>query len=278
MLSALLITLREGLEAALVIGIILAYLAKTGSRGAFRYVWLGTFLAIAASLIAGGTIFFAAGELEGRAEEVFEGTAMFFATAVLTWMIFWMRRQAANIRGHLHLQIDSALGKRSVLGLVLLAFIAVAREGVELALFLFAATRVAESPGLAIAGSLLGLAIAAALGYGIYKGSSKLNIRSFFGTTSILLILFAAGLLAHGIHEFNEAGLLPPLVAQVWDINRFIPEQSAFGHFLVALFGYNANPSLVEVAGYIGYILITLGSYFLPPAARKASGQAPGTI
>lgn len=275
MLSSFLITLREGLEAALIIGIILAYLARTENRSAFRHVWLGTSLAVVVSLIAGAAIFYTAGEFTGSAEEIFEGTAMFAATLVLTWMIFWMRRQAINIKGHLHLQIASALGNRSALGLVSLAFIAVVREGIELALFLFAATRVAESPVLSATGSLLGLALAIGLGYSIYRGTSRLNIGSFFNVTSLLLILFAAGLLAHGIHEFHEAGLIPPLVAHVWDINHILPEKSLFGRFLTALFGYNGNPSLVEVVSYLGYVLITLGVYFCPATDKKKMSPSP---
>lgn len=269
MLSAFLITLREGIEAALVVAIILAYLARTGNRQAFRPVWLGTSLGIMVSLAAGGVIFFTAGELAGRNEEIFEGAALFLATGLLTWMIFWMRRQAAGIKGNLQLQVAWAMEKRQSTGLVVLTFTAVAREGVELALFLFATTRLAESPALALAGSLLGLAFAVGLGYSIYKGSSKLNLSTFFSATSILLIIFGAGLFARGVHEFNEAGLLPPLVAQVWNINNIIPEKSIPGRFLSALFGYNGNPSLSEVIGYWGYLLLTLGSYFRLASGRK---------
>ena len=272
MLSSLLITLREGLEAALIIGIILAYLARTDNRQGFRQVWLGISLAVAVSLIAGVVIYFSAGELEGRAEQVFEGLALLTAAGVLTWMIFWMRKQAVNIKGHLHAQIQSALGSRSSVGLVVLVFVAVTREGIETVLFLFAATRVAESPILFAAGGLLGLAIAVGIGYSIYKGTSKLNLRLFFNVTSLLLILFAAGLLAHGIHEFHEAGIIPPVVEHVWDINHILPEKSTFGRFLAAIFGYNANPSLVEVVAYFAYLTLALGAYFTATGAREGGG------
>jgi len=274
-LSALLITLREGIEAALVVAIILAYLARTGNRRSFRPVWLGTSLGIAASLLAGAVIFFAAGEFEGTGEQIFEGSALFLATGLLTWMIFWMRQQAAGIKGHLQLEVASALEKRQSVGLVLLAFTAVAREGVELALFLFATSRLAESAPLAVAGSLVGLAIAVVLGYGIYQGSAKLNIRTFFSVTSILLIIFGAGLFARGIHEFNEAGLLPPLVEHAWNVNSILPEQSVTGRFLAALFGYNANPSLLEVVGYWGYLVVTLGRYFRLTAGGASTIKTP---
>jgi len=273
MLGSLLITLREGLEAALVIGIILAYLAKTDNRPGFKYVWTGTGLAVLASLVAGALIYFLAGEFTGRAEEIFEGSAMFLAAGVLTWMIFWMRKQAINIKAHLHAQIQSALTSGSTLGLILLAFVVVVREGIETVLFLFAALTVAESPAAFTAGGLLGLVIAVLLGYSVYKGSARLNLRTFFNATSIVLIIFGAGLLAHGIHEFHEAGIIPPVIEHIWDINSILPEQSTFGRFLTALTGYNGNPSLVEVIAYAAYLALALGLYFRKPAVTI--GQAP---
>ncbi|MFH1015959.1 MAG: iron uptake transporter permease EfeU [Chloroflexota bacterium] len=262
MLGSLLITLREGLEAALVIGIILAYLAKTDNRPGFKYVWTGTGLAILASLVAGALIYVLAGEFTGRAEEIFEGSAMFLAAGVLTWMIFWMRQQAINIKAHLHAQIQSVLTSGSTLGLILLAFVVVVREGIETVLFLFAALTVAESPAAFTAGGLLGLVIAVLLGYSVYKGSARLNLRTFFNATSIVLIIFAAGLLAHGIHEMHEAAIIPPVIEHIWDINNILPEQSTFGRFLTALTGYNGNPSLVEVVAYAAYLALALGLYF----------------
>ncbi len=271
MLASLLITLREGLEAALIIGIILAYLAKTGSRQSFKPIWLGTSLAVLVSLIVGAAIYLLAGEFSGRAEEIFEGLAMFVAVGVLTWMIFWMRKQAVNIKAHLETQIQSILISGSSLGLVILAFVVVVREGIETVLFLFAATRVAESPVLFTVGGFLGLAIAIVIGYSIYKGATRLNLRIFFNVTSLVLIFFAAGLLAYGIHEFIEAGIIPPLVDPVWDINHILPEKSTFGLFLKAILGYNANPSLIEVIAYPLYLALALGSYFRPIKMSKKS-------
>ncbi|MEW6034220.1 MAG: iron uptake transporter permease EfeU [Chloroflexota bacterium] len=264
MLSSLLITLREGLEAALIIGIILAYLAKTGNRQGFKHVWAGTGLAVLTSLVIGMAIYFTAGELEGWAEEVFEGTAMLLAVGVLTWMVFWMRQQARNIKTHLHAEIQSALRSRASFGLALLAFVAVVREGIETVLFLFAAIKTAESPISFAAGGLLGLAAAAVIGYTIYKGTSRLNLRAFFNITGVMLVLFAAGLLAHGIHEFHEAGIIPPAVEHVWDTNDVLPEKSALGRFLTALLGYNGNPSLVEVTSYFAYLVLVLRAYLRP--------------
>jgi high-affinity iron transporter len=189
---------------------------------------------------------------------------MFVATGVLTWMIFWMRKQAVDIKANLQAKIQSVLTTGSSLGLVTLAFMVVVREGIETVFFLFAATRVAESPVLFTIGGFVGLAIALGIGYSIYKGTSRLNLGTFFNVTSLVLIVFAAGLLAHGIHEFHEAGLVPPVLEHVWDINHILPEKSTFGRFLTAIIGYNGNPSLVEVVTYFGYLALALGLYFRP--------------
>lgn len=272
MAASLLITLREGLEAALIIGIILACLRKTGNRERGAAVWTGTLAAAVLSMFVGGAIFVTAGEFTGRAEAVFEGTAMFTAVAVLTYMIFWMRRQAINIRAHLVAQVSSALQAGSPFALGFLAFVAVGREGIETALFMFAATR-AASPVAATAGGLLGLAAAAVLGYLLYRGTYRMNLRAFFNATSVLLLLFAAGLLAHGVHEFHEAGLIPPLVEQLWDINPVLSENSTVGSFLKALFGYNGNPSLVEMLAWVGYLGLIGWAYFRPATARELRPQ-----
>lgn len=272
MAASVLITLREGLEAALIVGIILAYLAKTGNRDKFGIVWLGTGLAVVMSLIVGAGIFLSAGELKGRAEAMFEGTAMLTAAGVLTYMIFWMRRQAINIRAHLQAQVSTALETGSLGALAFLAFVAVGREGVETALFMFAAARTA-TPMTATAGGLLGLLAACVLGYLLYRGTYRLNLRAFFNVTSILLLLFAAGLLAHGIHEFHEAGLIPPVIEHVWDTNAIIHEASPVGSLLKAVFGYNGNPSLVEVVGYAAYLFVVGWAYFRPPSPKELAPQ-----
>ena len=268
MLGSLLIALREGMEAALVIGIILAYLARTGNRRGFRPVWLGLFSALAVSLLAGGIIYVVAGDLSGRAEPIFEGSVLLIAVGVLTWMIFWMRRQAINIRGHLHAQLQAALTGGSSLGLAAIAFAVVVREGIEMALFLFAATRVAESFVLFAAGTLLGLAGATAIGYLVYKGSTRLNLRTFFNVTSLLLIIFGAGLLVRAIGEFQEVGLIPAAAQHIWDTSRALSEDSTAGKLLVAIFGYVASPSLLQVVAYVAYLGGVLIAYFRPSGSR----------
>ena len=262
MFNTFLITLREGLEAALIIGIVLAFLNQTGKRQWFQQVWLGTAAAILVSVVAGVVLFLSVGAFEGNAEKIFEGIAMLTAAGILTWMVFWMRKQAANIKQQLHAQIQAAISGGSSIAITGLAFVAVVREGIETVLFLFGATRSAESTVLNVAGGIAGIAIAVVIGYGVYKGTSRLNLRTFFNTTGLLLILFAAGLLAHGIHEFQEAGIIPIVIEHLWDINNILPEKSVFGMFFTAVFGYNGNPSLIEVAAYTGYLATTLILFF----------------
>lgn len=268
MAASLLITLREGLEAALIVGIILAYLGKTGHRDKSGVVWAGVGLSIVTSLLIGAFIFMTAGGLEGHAEKIFEGAAMFTAAGVLTYMILWMRRQAITLRAHLQAQVHTALATGSLGALGLLAFVAVGREGVETALFIFAATKTA-TPLSATAGGALGLAAAVVLGYLLYRGTYRLNLRAFFNVTSVLLLLFAAGLLAHGIHEFHEASLVPSIIEHVWDTNAILHEGSTMGGFAKALFGYNGNPSLVEVLAYASYLILVGWAYFRPPSDKE---------
>lgn len=277
MLGALLITLREGLEAALIVGIILAYLTRTANRRAVRSAWLGVAAAVVASLAAGGAIYVTAGEISGPAEPIFEGAATLLAAAVLTWMILWMRRQAVNIKASLQAQIDSALAGGSTFGVALLAFIAVVREGIETVLFLFAANGVAESRLLFAIGGLLGLGAAVAIGYVLYKGSARLNLKAFFNITGIVLVVFAAGLLAHAIGEFQEAGVVPTGISQVWDTSRVLSQESTLGHFLEALFGYTSRPSLTQAVGYFVFLAGALALYLRPSRRRPADQLRPGT-
>jgi high-affinity iron transporter len=275
-LGAALVTTREGLEASLIVGIVLAYLAKTENRSYFRVIWLGTAAAVALSIIMGAGLFFTVGELEGRAEQIFEGVAMLTAVAVLTWMIFWMRKQAANIKRELEARLAGAIAAGSAVGLASVVFFAVLREGWETALFLFAISE-SSTPLSTSVGAVLGLVISVSLGVALYMGSRRLNLRQFFTVTGILLIVFAAGLLAHGIHEFQEAALLPETIEHVWNTNYLVSEDSNLGRFLTALFGYNGDPSLLEVVAWGAYLLAA-GWFFLRPLVswgrRAAAVQA----
>src|SRR3954468_23633637 len=206
MIGSFVIVLREAFEAALVLSLMFAFLKKIGhARDQAGPVWAGTAAAIVVSVALGALIFLAAGELEGTSEALYEGFAMLLAAVVLTGMLFWMRRQAATIGGNLRAQVSEAVTEGSTVGLALVAFIAVAREGIETALFLFASVGEDGAAGT-ITGGLLGLAVAVGLGVALYRGSVKLDLGRFFLITGVLVIVFAAYLLAGGLHELGEAG------------------------------------------------------------------------
>jgi high-affinity iron transporter len=203
-MGSFVITLREGFEAALIVGIILAFLAKTGEKERHgRAVWLGVGLAVVLSLVIGGVLFATVGELEGATEELYEGTAMILAASVVTWMVFWMRKQAATIGAHLRDQVGESLRSGGGLALAAVAFIGVGREGLETALFLFASTEEAGAL-VAVIGAVLGLVAALVLGVLFYRGALRLDVRKFFTVTSVLVIAFAAFLLYSGLHELGE--------------------------------------------------------------------------
>jgi high-affinity iron transporter len=266
MLPSFLLSLREGLEAALVLGITLSLLHRINRRQLIPYVWRGAMFAVILSLLSAILLQAVGASFEGAAEQIFEGLTMLSAAILLTWMIFWMQRQSVSLKQGLEQEALNASisGGRA---LFFLAFFAVGREGLELALFLTAAS--ANTAALQmITGVAAGLAVSFLLGFILFKTTHRLNLRRFFLVTNILLILFAAGLVAHGVHELNEAGIVPPLVEHLWDINPILDEKSPLGVTLTALIGYNANPSLTEVLAYGGYFLL-LGFLTL----RKTSSQ-----
>jgi high-affinity iron transporter len=252
LLAAILLAFREGLEAALIIGIVLGVLSRVRRKDQAWIVWLGAGVAGLVSLAVGGGLYGLGIAFEGRAEQVFEGTAMLLAAAVLTWMIFWMARQGRQVQTDLERDVRRATLKGGAWALFALAFVAVLREGIELALFLTAATFTA-SAGATLAGGTLGLVLAVLAGWLLFATTRRLDVRAFFQVTSVLLILFAAGLVAHGVHEFNEAGWIPAVVEHVWDLNPLLDENSELGQTLKALLGYNGNPALTEVMAYVGY-------------------------
>lgn len=202
------VLLREGFEASLVVGIVLAFLDRTGRRDAFVAVWIGVAAALALSLLVGAALFAVGAELEGRSEAGFEGVVMLVAAGLLTWMIFWMRGRARSLRREIEGRAQAALDAGSALGIALVVFVGVAREGVETALFLFSSFE-GSSGVLSIAAAIVGGIAAVALGYLFYRGSHRLDLKRFFTATSALLLLFAGYLLASGLHELAEAGVLP---------------------------------------------------------------------
>jgi high-affinity iron transporter len=202
------VVLREGFEASLVVGVVLAFLDRTGRRDGFAAVWIGVAAALALSLVVGIALFAAGAELEGTSEAVFEGTVMLVAAGLLTWMIFWMRNRARTLRSELENRTQAALDAGSALGLALVVFLGVAREGVETALFLFSSVE-GSNHGLSLLAAAIGGAAAVGLGYLFYRGSHRLNLRTFFTATSALLLVFAGYLVAMGLHELSEAGVIP---------------------------------------------------------------------
>ena len=268
--AALLVTLREGLEAALIISILLAYLKQLQRRDGSRTVWLGTATAVAVSIVVGWVIFAVGAEFEGRGEQIFEGLVSLTAVIVLTWMIFFMRRAGSGMRSQLRERVDSALEGGGV-ALGLLAFAVVVREGIETALFLFGTDQATGNSKLAtVTGGIIGLAIAGVLGYLIYQGGIHLNLRIFFMVTGGLLLVVAAGLLAFSVHELQEAHLLPGDGAKAYDVSHILssdPDVSLPGGMLRALVGYHDNPSVLEVVAWAGYLLIA-GFFFFKPERR----------
>lgn len=252
MFASFLLSLREGLEAALIIGIVLGALRKIGKTHLNKTVWIGVGSAVLLSLAAALVLNAVGASFEGAAEEIFEGFAMLIAAGVLTWMVFWMQRQSQSIKSELEADVRQAAMRNGGRALFTLAFVAVLREGIELALFLTAASVTSGAQGTLI-GGLLGLAVAIVLGWALFATTIRLNLQRFFMVTGVLLIFFAAGLLAHGVHEFNEVGWIPSIIEHVWDINPILDENSTLGLMLKALFGYNGNPSLTEVVAYVMY-------------------------
>jgi high-affinity iron transporter len=274
MVAATLISLREGLEAALIVGILLGYLRKINYRAGRGPVWIGVLAAVILSIGVAFVIQSVGLELEGRAEQLFEGTTMFLAVGVLTWMIFWMRYQARLMRTTLEQGVQAAIAAGRNRGLAAVAFVAVFREGIETALFLSAAAFASEGTGT-LPGAIVGLGLAVLIGYMIYATTARLNVRIFFNLTSALLLIFAAGLFAHGVHEFQEAGVFPTLNAQLWNTNHILDESSTVGEFLKALVGYNGNPSFEEVAAYLVYWVATLLGVRLWMQAKFGSRLKP---
>jgi len=291
--SGLLTGLREGVEAALLVSIVLAYLAKTGNRRFFSSIAVGVAAAVGLSALAGVVLFVTVGGFEEPYEQLFEGIVMLAAAAVVTWMLFWMRRQASGLKSELHERIDRALSAGTVAALTLLAFTAVSREGSETSLFLVgqaSAARTAEAGAASVLlGALAGLGIAVVLGVGFYKGTRRINLASFFRWTGVALIFIAAGLLSHAVHEFIEvaeyAGVALPATQPAFDLSAVLPHEEidgapggivlVVGQLLNALFGYTSRPEVLTLLTHVAYLAIVLVLYIRPtaPRAPRATGM-----
>lgn len=265
MLFSLLVTFREGIEIALVVTILLGYLRGIGQMRHFREIWFGVAGAIALSVGFGVVLEITSRELSGRWLEAFEGLTMLFAVAVLTWMVFWMKRQSAGISRELRHQVDSALSRGSVVALALLAFSAVAREGFETALFLFAGSTTTDSGMQFLLGAIAGFAIAGAAGVVLYYGAARLPLKQFFVASGVVVIVLAAGLLSNGLAALEAAALIDTLGARPWDTEMTISMTSTLGKFLNTVLGYDAAPAMAQIVAYWAYLLVVLGAYLALP-------------
>jgi high-affinity iron transporter len=267
-IASFIITFRETLEAALVVGIVLSYLVNTQRTQHNKVVYLGVASAIVVSLIGAYLFNVLAGGFEGRAEQIFEGASMLFAVIMLTYMILWMMNQK-HIATELHQKVEIELNEQHKVGLFLVVFASVLREGIETVIFLGATTFVSAGQNN-ILGALLGIATVIIIAYFIFIAGKKINIKIFFNVTSVFLILFAAGLVSSSIHEFQEAGILPEAIEHVWNINPQVNSDGTFplmhqegsiGSILNSLVGYDASPSLLQFIGYLAYISLIMISW-----------------
>lgn len=282
--TGLLTGLREGVEAALIVSIILAYLAKTGNQRYFGRIWAGSGAAVGVSIAVGILLFVTIRGLSEPAEQVFEGFATLLAASVVTWMLFWMRRTAANIKGELQAGVDRALTEGGVWALAALAFTAVIREGLETSLFLLgqvtAASEAQTGAASTLVGALIGIGLALVIGYGFYKGARVINLQTFFRWTGVALIFIAAGLLAYSVHEFVEAGWIGLGTGTAFDISGVLPHSGdpaevgaivVLGQLLRALFGYSSTPEWVTLITWLAYLVTVLTLYLRPvkPSAPR---------
>lgn len=249
--------LREGLEAALIVGIIAAYLVKIGRRDALSKVAAGVAAAIGISIAIGLVVTLTIQKLPLAVQETAEGLAAVLAVAVLTWMLFWMRRQGRALKGDLERGVDVALSQGSQVALVVLAFVAVIREGVETVLFMIPILSFQGTGIDTLLGGVIGLALAVGVGWAIFVAGVRVNLRRFFTVTGVVLIFVAAGLVAFAIREFGEAGLIAN-TGSAFDLNAVLPDNGPIGSVLRGLFGYRSEPTPLELIGYLGYLVPVL--------------------
>ncbi len=253
MFASFVITFREVLEAALVVIVVLAYFKKTGQTGYFKDVAYGIAAGIGLSVLVAVIFNFTASGFHGDAEKIFEGVMMLGAAVLITWMIVWMMFQK-NIALKLEERVGRALTSKHAYGVIALVAVAIMREGVETVIFLQAAS---YSGGASFVGAVSGSVFAVVVGYLLFMGSGRMRIKLFFQVSSVILILFAAGLISHALLEFQQAGLVSPVIDHLYDISWLVHKKSAIGTVLNTLFGYTGRPSLVEMAGYLGYFALT---------------------
>jgi len=276
MLANFLIGLREGLEAALVVSILIAYLVRTDRRDKVRLVWGGVAVALAVSVAFGALLTYTQTSLLSsfEAREAFGGLMSLLAVAFVTWMIFWMKKAARGISSELKGRLDVAVAVGSV-AVVLMAFLAVAREGLETALFFWTAVQAAGSTTAPVIGFGLGISAAVAIGWGLYNRVLHLNLTQFFTITGVLLIFVAAGVLSYGVHDLQEAGWLPGLNNLAFDVSGVIPPDSWYGTLLKGIFNFSPATTWLELTAWAAYVFPTLYLFLRRPKAMEATAAAP---
>ena len=257
MLANFLIGLREGLEAALVVSILIAYLVKTGRRDLLPPIWLGVAVAVAVSLGFGALLTFGPKGLTFEARETIGGVLSIIAVAFVTWMIFWMARTAQSMKGHLESRLDKAVAAGGM-SLVMLAVLAVGREGLETALILWSNTQTLDSTTTPLVGALLGILGAVVIAALLYRGALTLDLRKIFTWTGAFLVVVAAGILAYAVHDLQEADILPGLGNLVWDVSEQIPPGSWYGTLLKGTVNFSPQTTWLELAAWWLYIVPTM--------------------
>lgn len=275
MLAPFLIMLREGIEAALIIGIIATYLRQSGRGAWLPAVWIGIFLAVAASLFVGAALQFVSAEFPQKAQELFEAVVGFVAVAVLVSMVFWMRRAARSMKSELQASVEAALSSPSGRGwaLVAIVFLAVAREGLESVFFLLAIFQQSSGPSAPL-GALAGILVAIVIGYGFYAGGIRLKLRRFFRWTGVFILIVAAGILAGSLRSLHEAGLWNLLQGRAYDLAGVLPVSSPLGAVLSGLFSYQEAPAVGEVIAYVVFLVVTILLFLRPGASAGGACRA----
>jgi high-affinity iron transporter len=275
--ASYLIGLREGLEATLVVSILVAFLVKSEQRHFLRHVWAGVAVAVALSVAFGALLTYTSARLTFEQSELFEAIASTAAVVFVTWMIFWMRRMARRIARELREKLSEAI-RMGPVAVVVMAFLAVAREGLETALLFFSAVQGATTSAGPLLAILGGIATAVAIGFVMYAGAVRVNLGRFFSWTGILLVLVAAGILKYGVHDFQEAGALPGLNTLAYDISGVLPPDTWYSALLAGMFNVTPTASVLEVVAWLAYAVPVLVLFLLPqrPAATPhASTSAP---
>lgn len=271
MLGNLLIGLREGLEASLIVSILVAYLVKSDRRREIRYVWWGVGVAIGLVLAVFTAITIIFDQLSFRAQELVGGSLSIIAALMVTWMIFWMRRTARHLKHDLESQMSDALALGPV-ALATVAFLTVGREGLETSAIIWS-TIIGSTTSGPFVGSIIGILIAVALGWLIYRGALRINLSIFFTVTGAMLIVVAAGVLAYGVHDLQEASLLPGLNHLAFDISNVIPQASWYGTLLKGTINFQPDPTWLQVLAWVGYVVPVLWLYLRKPTTVPAPRQ-----